>query len=374
MSTRSRGRDLELGQLAQGGEELVHAAPPDRRSDGEELHGRRRRRGPAPARAAARAAPAIAASEPGSRSSTGGAGQGADERLARGADDHRVAERREVAERGSRREVAGRRPCRSRCRDRAAPARAGMPAARAAAARSREERVHLGDHVGVARVRSASCAARRACASAPRRRRARRPAAASPGHAPRVTSLTITAPASSAAARDRGLAGVDRDQRRRGAAAPAPRSPATTRSRLDSLRLPARRRAGWTRRRRRARRRPRRSGARRARPRGLGSAQRPPSENESGVTLRIPITAGRPSAHSPAISSPVTAQLYRSACDGRRLAAGPAAGPIFGMLRGHEVQMKSHDPRGYVAHNRLPCLGSDHPRDRGGAAVGPGPI
>ena len=45
---------------------------------------------------------------------------------------------------------------------------------------------------------------------------------------------------------------------------------------------------------------------------GAGSAKRPPSENESGVMLRIPITAGRPRAHSALTRAAGMRQLYRS--------------------------------------------------------------
>ena len=66
-----------------------------------------------------------------------------------------------------------------------------------------------------------------------------------------------------------------------------------------------------------------------------GAANRPPSENESGVTLTTPITAGRPRRHSSASLRSSTCQLYRS---GRRRSkrSRRAAGRLaaFAILRG----------------------------------------
>ena len=81
---------------------------------------------------------------------------------------------------------------------------------------------------------------------------------------------------------------VDRDARR-----PCPRSPSTTGHDARELLLLATRgpsRAASTRRRCRGSPRPRRPSRGRARSRGAASSHRPPSENESGVTLTTPMT------------------------------------------------------------------------------------
>ena len=137
----------------------------------------------------------------------------------------------------------------------------------------------------------ASCAARPACASRRARRRPRR---------------------RHRACRGRCAAGdvVDDASRRRRARPRRPRpswcrcSPArrlggerarrpAARGAAPRRRRPARRRAGSTRRRRRARRRPPRPASRPCATAASGSRKRPPSEKESGVTLTMPMTAGR---------------------------------------------------------------------------------
>ena len=112
---------------------------------------------------------------------------------------------------------------------------------------------------------------------------------ASPPH----TSLTTTAPASSAAAATAGPHGVDADQRSGGRevahhgqhpARPPPRpAPARAPGRVDSP--PTSTRSA-----------PSREQLEPVRDRGVVVEVRPPSENESGVTLTTPITSVRSSA------------------------------------------------------------------------------
>ena len=86
------------------------------------------------------------------------------------------------------------------------------------------------------------------------------------------------------------LAGVDREQRP-ASARPAPRSPAR-RDRFLPARRPRPRPAASTRRRRRRWPHPRLPCAGRPRSQLSRAKCRPPSEKESGVTLRMPMTAG----------------------------------------------------------------------------------
>ena len=148
--------------------------------------------------------------------------------------------------------------------------------------------VHLGDHVVVARDPAASCAARPACASGRPARRVRPPPRARRRACSAQTSLIIDAPASDRLAHDlrpcwyrsksahRKLANAPRSPASRGR---APRLFETARApgRVDSppmsmMSAPS-------------------SIMRGLRERRGESIERPPSENESGVTLRMPMTA-----------------------------------------------------------------------------------
>ncbi len=183
------------------------------------------------------------------------------------------------------------------------------PAATAAARRSLEEGDHLADDVVVAGVvlHRAGLAqhvheTHRAAALGDEARAM----AGSPRSA--VTSLTRPAPASRAARATTALVVSTRSapaSRRRGARSPARRGrarrrPTPARSPAGSTRRPCR---GWPLPRRRA-----------SRPWATAdsvSACRPPSENESGVTLTMPMTQGR---------------AHRQVC-GREAQAAAAAGP-----------------------------------------------
>ena len=162
-----------------------------------------------------------AASEPGRRRrGVLLAGDRPEERFARDADQDRAAEQQHSS--GSRRSnstdcsavLAKPMPGSMAILSRAMPARS------AAAIRSAKFARHLGRDVVVARLGIHVGRSCRACASARPGSRARRPAAPPPGRAPSAeTSLTMAAPASSAAAMVGGVAGVHRDaQARRGKA------------------------------------------------------------------------------------------------------------------------------------------------------------
>ena len=111
---------------------------------------------------------------------------------------------------------------------------------------------------------------------------------------PPDTSLTMVAPASTAAAGHLGAHRVDRHDRAVGRpAARSPGPPATAPPRPGA----AWRRVASTRRRCRGCPRRPRAGARPCAIAASGSAQRPPSENESGVTFTTPISRGRPPTH-----------------------------------------------------------------------------
>ena len=218
--------------------------------------------------------------------------QRAEERLARRADDERRAG--DAASSGSARNSA--RLC-SRVLPNPIPGSTRTPA-RARRRRSRPRRdarryvTDLAYDVDVRRIAVASCAACPACASRRSRPRARRrPAACDASAVPPDTSLTIVAPASSAAARDRGLRGVDADRtprRRRRARAPPGRTRRTSSSastgsapgRVDSP--PTSSTAA-----------PAASQRSSVGDRRVGSRKLPPSEKESGVTFTTPMTARR---------------------------------------------------------------------------------
>ena len=133
-------------------------------------------------------------------------------------------------------------------------------------------------------------------------------AAISGSNRPPETSLTIVAPAATAARATSALVvsiETVRAGRARAARSPGARGAAPRRRRPASP-------AGWSpRRRRRGCRRPRARAGGRARSARVGVEERPPSENESGVTLTTPMTAGRRSGLRHAASSGRTAQAMR---------------------------------------------------------------
>ena len=106
-----------------------------------------------------------------------------------------------------------------------------------------------------------------------------------------LTSFTRSAPASRAARATSALRGVDRE--RPGAPAPQRLDHRGDAARLLRGRRPAPRRAASTRRRRPPCRRPSSNSAQPVRDGRVGARERPPSENESGVTLRTPMTSVR---------------------------------------------------------------------------------
>ena len=119
---------------------------------------------------------------------------------------------------------------------------------------------------------------------------------------------------------DLGAHRVDADDRRPSAASAATTGATRRSSSLDAR--PRRRRAGSTRRRRRRGRRPRRRSSRPCATAASGSSQRPPSENESGVTLTTPMTQ-RPAGAGERRAAGVTG---RSPLAGRGSGASPRRG------------------------------------------------
>ena len=193
--------------------------------------------------------------------------QRAQEALAAGGDQHRVAELVQPLRAGRARPSSGRRSWRSRCPGRPRSAPGATPAASAASSRSRSSVDHVGDHVAVAGV--LLHLARSAPASASARRR--RPSGATVGSisssaSPPETSLTSTAPASTAASATAArIVSTETHDAVGGQRASRPAAPG--RAPPAALGPPAPR-AGSTR-------RPRRRGRRRRRP--AGGRARPPA-------------------------------------------------------------------------------------------------
>ena len=152
-----------------------------------------------------------------------------------------------------------------------------------------EERLDLRDDVVVARSGAASCAARRACASGSSRRRAAATSAAISGSARNARHVVDERRARVERGRGDGrLGGVDRDLRARRRREPATTGSTRAISSAAADRLGAR--AASTRRRRRGCPRPARSARSPWATAASASRKRPPSENESGVTLTTPIS------------------------------------------------------------------------------------
>ena len=217
------------------------------------------------------------------RSTPSGRGQQpAEEPLAAGADHHRVARAPRARRGGAAGQVVGRGlaepdarvdPDLARPRRRA-PARPARPGSR----------LDLGDHVVVAGIDLHGVGRALHGAWPPSRRPARPATSCERGR--HVVDQ-------GGAGRDRGPGHrrLDACRSRPAPRRPAPRSPGRPGA-APRPRRPARRRAGSTRRRRRRRRRPRRPGSGPWAIATSGSRNRPPSENESGVTLSTPITSG----------------------------------------------------------------------------------
>ena len=213
----------------------------------------------------------------------------AERALAREADEHRAPERGRSGRGGAPARGSGRASCRSRCPGSRQTCSLGNPGGDREREPLLEKRRPRRRRRRRSAGRPASSAARPACASGRRTRPRRRRRPRAPGRrASAVTSFTITAPSSSARRATSALDGVDRDRQR-------PRSSSSTGStrrsssssgtpsapgRVDSppMSTSAAPRASM----------------RRGRGRGVdGSRCSPPSEKLSGVTLTIPITAGR---------------------------------------------------------------------------------
>ena len=143
-----------------------------------------------------------------------------------------------------------------------------------------QEAPHLGDDVVVRGVAPASSSARPSCASAPCRRRSRRPPRTSPGRRRPTMSFTMDAPASSAARATSALR-VSTLTRGRRALGDEPLDHGHHAVRSPPRRGPARRPAGSTRPRRRGCRRRRRPAAARA------SRRRPRWRSEPAVGERV---------------------------------------------------------------------------------------
>ena len=238
--------------------------------------------------------PVAVASEPSSRSSTGTSATPSDaassrpeEPLAAGAHDHRAAGGDQLVEVGEQGQVVLRGLAEADARvdpDLVDPGVAGRPRpARPGSRGPRRPRRRSGG-------RPASCAGRPACASPPSRRRRGRHLVQRGGHV-----VDERGAGGDGRLGHLGVAGVDRDPdvRRPGLAITG----STRRLLLGRVdRLGAR--AGSTRRRRRPRRPPRPPAGAPWATAAAGSRYRPPSENESGVTFRTPITSGSTSGDS----------------------------------------------------------------------------
>ena len=217
-----------------------------------------------------------------------------EERLARRADEQRHADARgDLGERAQQRDIVLGGLARTRCPDRRAARRRRHRRRRAASTRARSSSPTSRDDVVV--VRLVLHRARRAAHvhrdehGAARRRRRR---SMSGSAVPPDTSLTIAAPASSAARGDAAFVGVDADrhagvggERRARPAGPGAalrrRRPASAPGRVDSP--PTSSTAA-----------PAAASCEAVRDRGVGDREkRPPSEKESGVTFTTPISARR---------------------------------------------------------------------------------
>ena len=152
-----------------------------------------------------------------------------------------------------------------------------------------------------------------------------RPPRARPGAVSAPMSLIIDAPAAIAARITSGLARVDRD--RHGAVAQALEHRQHARDSSSSRRHAAG--AGTARLARRCRgcRRPPRSAGVACASAACGSRKRPPSENESGVTLTTPMTSGRVEVEREAAAAQDALDRGYRAIASTRLAAGVAAAP-----------------------------------------------
>ena len=250
------------------------------------------------------------------RVAVGPGGQPAEERLAAGADDHRAARSPPAGRGGAAAAGCGRRSCRSRCRGRSTPRPPRPPSASVGPVD--QEVADLGHHVVVVGVDLHGRRARPACAWPPSRRR--RPAAT--GHSEAETSLMRVAPAATAASATAALR-VSTETRTRGrpaprspgppGGAPRPRRPARRPGRVDSpptstTSAPsAIRSSPWP-------------------MAASGSNQRPPSENESGVTLRTPITKVTGVTLPVAVGSPSADRATPCDLDPHRAAVSAAGG------------------------------------------------